>query len=270
MRKAPAPMVRHAKSPVSAGRSLQKNKKMNRSAWHKLVFSGARPVRTGQIRAIWQVSVLSIVNKSQRRAVWLKRMHEWHWISSAVALLGILLFSITGFTLNHADRLEYGQQHYSSTRKSVPAELVASLKAAIEQYGEGDAEPTAPLRTWILQQYGVDTRGHLANWKKGEVYFSLERPGGDAWLKVDLDQAFAVYNLTDAGWVAYFNDLHKGRHTGAAWSWFIDVLAGACAVFAITGFVILQMHAKNRALTWPLVGFGLLVPFLIVMLFIHS
>lgn len=211
-----------------------------------------------------------MVHKSQRRAVWLKRMHEWHWISSAVALVGILLFSVTGITLNHADRLESGQQRYSSTRRPVPAELVTSLKAAVDQYGEGDAEPTAPLRAWILQQYGVDTAGHVASWKKSEIYFSLERPGGDAWLKLDLDQAFALYTVTDAGWIAYFNDLHKGRHTGVGWSWFIDVLAGACTVFAITGFIILQMHAKNRAMTWPLVGFGLIVPLLIALLLIHS
>lgn len=212
---------------------------------------------------------MDTMDAARRRATWLKRMHEWHWISSAIALLGIVFFSFTGITLNHAERFESGGQDYSVVRKPVPAELVASLQAAIRQYGEGEAEPTEPLRTWVRQAFGVDTAGRTAEWKSGEISVPLERPGGDAWLKLDLDQRTAVYNVTDSGWVAYLNDLHKGRHTGTAWAWFIDTLAVACLVFAITGFIILKMHARNRSLTWPLVGFGLLVPLLIAALLIH-
>ncbi|RYF64265.1 MAG: hypothetical protein EOO29_42660, partial [Comamonadaceae bacterium] len=36
------------------------------------------------------------------RAFWLKQLHTWHWISAALSLGGMLLFAITGFTLNHA------------------------------------------------------------------------------------------------------------------------------------------------------------------------
>ncbi|MGB9109724.1 MAG: PepSY-associated TM helix domain-containing protein, partial [Telluria sp.] len=41
-----------------------------------------------------------------RRAVWLRQLHQWHWISSAICLMAMLLFSITGFTLNHATQIE--------------------------------------------------------------------------------------------------------------------------------------------------------------------
>jgi hypothetical protein len=196
-------------------------------------------------------------------------MHEWHWISSAIALLGILLFSITGITLNHAELLESGAQRYSNVKKALPAELAASLTALVRQDGEGEAEPPASLRDWISREFDIDTSGRIAAWKSGEIYFSLPRPGGDAWLKIDLVQAVANYSVTDAGWFAYFNDLHKGRHTGKTWAWFIDILALACIVFSITGFVILKMHASNRSLTWPLVGLGILIPFLIAVLLIH-
>jgi hypothetical protein len=206
---------------------------------------------------------------ARRRAVWLKRMHEWHWISSAIALLGLLFFAITGITLNHAGNLETTQQQYSSTRKDMPAALVAELREDIRQNGEGEAAPTAPLRTWIRTAFGIETMDRTADWKSDEIDFSLERPGGDAWLKLDLARGVGEYHVTDAGWIAYFNDLHKGRHTGGAWSWFIDLIAAACVIFSVTGFVILKMHASNRALTWPLVGFGILVPLLIAALFIH-
>ena len=41
-----------------------------------------------------------------------------------------------------------------------------------------------------------------------------------------------THELTDRGWVSYFNDLHKGRNTGVAWSLFIDVFAFAALIFA--------------------------------------
>lgn len=206
---------------------------------------------------------------SRSRAVWLKRMHEWHWISSAIALMGLLFFSITGITLNHAESLEAGKQDYSTVRRPVPSELVTALRADIQRYGEGEAEPTEALRAWIRDVFGVDTAGRSADWKSDEITLTLERPGGDAWLKMDLAGGKAEYHVTDAGWVAYLNDLHKGRHTGSAWSWFIDLISAACVIFAVTGFVILKMHAANRALTWPLIGFGVMVPLVIAALFIH-
>ena len=39
------------------------------------------------------------------RAFWLKHLHQWHWVSAAGCLIGLLLFSITGFTLNHASAI---------------------------------------------------------------------------------------------------------------------------------------------------------------------
>jgi hypothetical protein len=196
-------------------------------------------------------------------------MHEWHWISSAVALLGLLFFAITGITLNHAESFESSQQQYSTVSHDMPSSLVTSLQEAVREYGEGEGEATEPLRAWIREAFAVETAGRTGNWKADQIDFSLERPGGDSWLKLDLVRGVAEYHVSDAGWMAYFNDLHKGRHTGTAWAWFIDLIAGACVIFAVTGFVILKMHAVNRALTWPLVGLGILVPLAIAALFIH-
>ena len=35
-----------------------------------------------------------------RRSFWLKQLHQWHWISAAVSLIGMILFAVTGITLN--------------------------------------------------------------------------------------------------------------------------------------------------------------------------
>jgi hypothetical protein len=63
--------------------------------------------------------------------------------------------------------------------------------------------------------------------------------------------------------------MHKGRNTGAVWSWFIDIFAVACVVFCITGFLILKYHAAKRPSTWPVVGFGIVLPIVLALLFVH-
>ena len=125
------------------------------------------------------------------------------------------------------------------------------------------------LHSWLQKQFAVDTSGRDAEWSDDEIYLSLPRPGGDAWLRVSLTDGDAEYERTDRGWLSYLNDLHKGRNTGKAWSWFIDAFAVACLVFTLTGLVILKMHAGNRPGTWPLVGLGVVLPVLLALLFIH-
>jgi hypothetical protein len=79
----------------------------------------------------------------------------------------------------------------------------------------------------------------------------------------------AEYEKTDRGWISWLNDMHKGRNAGAIWGWFIDVFALACLVFCITGFLILKYHAANRPSTWPVIGFGIVLPIVLALLFVH-
>lgn len=102
-----------------------------------------------------------------------------------------------------------------------------------------------------------------------EVYIALPRAGGDGWISIDRVTGAVEYERTDRGWVSYLNDLHKGRNTGAAWRWFIDVFAVACLVFTVSGLFLLQMHARQRRSTWPWVALGLVLPALIALIFVH-
>jgi hypothetical protein len=79
----------------------------------------------------------------------------------------------------------------------------------------------------------------------------------------------AKYESTDRGWLAYFNDLHKGRNTGVVWWIFIDVVAAACLFFSITGLILLQIQARQRKSTWPMVGGGVAIMLAIMIFFAH-
>lgn len=208
---------------------------------------------------------------NRRRAYWLKTLHEWHWVSSALCLIGMILFSVTGFTLNHSAQIEAKPQ-VTSRHAVLDDALRTALLAEqprVQQASKGRAPLPPALSDWVQRQWAVDAAMRDAEWTEEEIYLSLPRPGGDAWLRVNLADGEVEYERTDRGWISYFNDLHKGRHTGVAWSWFIDIFAGAALLFSITGLFILKMHAGNRPFTWPMVGMGLVVPVLLALLFIH-
>jgi hypothetical protein len=208
------------------------------------------------------------VRAQKNRAFWLKHLHQWHWLSAAMCLVGMLLFSITGFTLNHASWI--GARPEVLTRNvELPASLLAQLCETWKNDGDEKAALPAAVAAWLDDALAVRVDGREAEWSDEEIYVSLPRPGGDAWLTVNLEDGAVTHELTDRGWLSYFNDLHKGRNTGAAWSLFIDVFAVAALVFAVTGLFLLKMHAGNRPSTWPMVGLGLVLPLLLAILFIH-
>lgn len=208
---------------------------------------------------------LAPVDAPQRRAFWLRHLHRWHWISSAVCLIGMMLFAVTGLTLNHAGSIEA-----RPVVKRHSAHLPDEMAHAISRIPNREkAGIPAELSTFLNRQLGIDTQGHTAEWSGDEVYIALPRPGGDAWVSVDLSSGDVQYELTTRGWISYLNDLHKGRNTGSAWSLFLDVFALACLVFSVTGLFLLKLHARNRGATWPLVGLGVVIPLLLAIIFIH-
>ncbi len=213
------------------------------------------------------------VPSAGRRAHWLKTLHEWHWVSSALCLIGMLLFAVTGITLNHAAQIE-SRPVVTSRQARLDATLLARLTAPdhdpADKSGTARNAPLpAELRAWVGQSFDIDTKGRLAEWSADEIYLSMPRPGGDAWLRIGLADGQAELERTDRGWISYLNDLHKGRRAGLAWSWFIDIFAAAVLLFSITGLLILKMHALRRPFTWPMVGLGLLAPALLALLFVH-
>ena len=203
------------------------------------------------------------VNKA--RAFWLKQLHTWHWISAGLSLAGMILFAVTGITLNHAAQIP-AEPVTAEQTATLPAPLLARLS---DMSGE-TTDPVPPaIARWAADSFKATIAGKPTETTPDEVYVALATPGGDGWLTIDRATGDAVHETTTRGWVAYLNDLHKGRNTGSVWYWFIDVFAVACIVFALTGLTLLWLHSRSRPLTWPLVGLGLLIPVVIALIFIH-
>lgn len=201
--------------------------------------------------------------KRKWRTWYLKQLHTWHWVSAAISLVAMLLFSVTGITLNHAATIS-ATPVTTERSGTLPAPLLPQLTGK-----SGDAPLPAPVAAAVDAAVDLDPAGRPGEWSDGEVYVALPRPGGDAWVTIDRTSGAIAAEVTDRGWISYLNDLHKGRNSGTAWFWFIDVFAVACILFTLTGLLLLQLHARHRRSTWPIVAAGLALPALIAIFLIH-
>jgi len=193
---------------------------------------------------------------------WLwRQLRIWHWVSSALWLAAMLLFAFTGITLNHAGQIT-AKPKLEVVDTVLPTDVLVSLR---------DGGPNAGRRaaSWFRRRLGFAIDEAQTERQGAELSASWPRPGGDAWLTVDLGSGAVHMEKTDRGWIAYLNDLHKGRHTGRAWSVFLDIFSVSCLIFCLTGLGLLLMHAPRRPATWPAVAAGLLIPALLAAWFIH-
>lgn len=200
------------------------------------------------------------------RAAWLRILTKWHWISSALSLVGMLFFAATGITLNHADVLESATSQVTRQEAPLPADVMRALDGAEESSPE--ALPPS-LEAWLAENWRMAVSPKSIEWSSDEVFVDLKRPGVDASLSVDRRHATIRYEAIDRGWIAWLNELHRGRNAGPVWHVFITVFGIACVIFSVTGLLILQMHARSRWSVWPLTGLGLVIPLLLILLFIH-
>jgi hypothetical protein len=202
--------------------------------------------------------------KRNWRAWWAKQLIAWHWISAGLSLAAMLLFAVTGITLNHAGAISAAP--VVAERSAI---LPGALLPALTTAARAKATLPAPVAAAVQRQVGLDVAERPVEWSDSEAYVALPRPGGDAWVSIDLTGGAIRAETTDRGWISYLNDLHKGRNAGSAWFWFIDLFAVACILFSVTGLLLLQLHARRRPSTWPLVAAGVALPVVLALFLIH-
>lgn len=199
------------------------------------------------------------------RAFLMRQFRLWHWVSAALSLTGLLMFAATGITLNHPALIPS-----TPVTTEVGAQLPQDLQRLLQDWPDETEDPLPDeISRWTRQELALNIAGRATETDPEEVYIPLPRPGGDSWLSIARDTGAVLHRQTDRGWVAYLNDLHKGRDAGPIWSLFIDLLAAACIVFSLTGLGLLWLHGRDRPATWPLTSASLLLPVLLALLFIH-
>ncbi len=175
------------------------------------------------------------------KAAWKKSvavLSRWlHVYLSMFSFLVVLFFAVTGITLNHADWFD-GKQVEKKFKGSVPAEWVSAADTAQIR----KLEIVEALR----KNYGI--KGYMSDFliEGDQCTVSFKGPGysADAFISRK-DGSFKLTELR-LGLIAVLNDLHKGRDSGKAWSWVIDVAAGFLTLLSLSGLVMLFFLKKKR------------------------
>src|SRR5688500_6179156 len=100
-------------------------------------------------------------------------------MSAAACMVGMLLFSITGFTLNHAAWIA-AKPTVTTRTADLPAALLTDLQQTWQASGEEKAVLPKAAADWLADTLAVRVDGRETEWSDAEIYISLPRPGGDA------------------------------------------------------------------------------------------
>jgi len=161
-----------------------------------------------------------------------------HWgllIHIYVSMAGftlVLLFAITGLTLNHQD---FGLSNPDITTKtiSLPAELLESPdQAAVSSY----LQETLGVRSPVTD-YRED---------ESEIQVIFAAPGKRTLVTINRSERTGEVEAENRGILGRLDDLHKGFDAGTAWYWIIDFSAILLTVSSLTGMVTLFSLRTRR------------------------
>ncbi len=201
-----------------------------------------------------------------KSALWRRIFTACRWVHvwlSTFALTLLLFFCVTGVLLNHLDWFESRGPHWREEH-TLPAPVARQLRAL-------PATPPAALLPFIESRTGLSDPNKITYDRDlGEVTFDFAVPAGYAFATVLIAEGLVEVEYQQGTTLAVLNDLHKGRHSGAAWSWVIDLSALLIGFSAFTGLVILFQQAKWRVAGLWLIFFGTLIPFIIYRFWVPS
>src|SRR5262245_7409009 len=118
----------------------------------------ARHESTHAERSPMSVATSAPSHAQKKRAFWLKHLHQWHWMSAAACLVGMILFSITGLTLNHAALIP-ATPKVTSIHARLPARLAADLRRIAADHADSKAPLPEDVSQWIAEQMSVRVAG---------------------------------------------------------------------------------------------------------------
>lgn len=144
----------------------------------------------------------------------------------SMALLTLMIFfSVTGVTLNHPEWFDSNKANVEEVDFIAPPELLKAKR-------EGD------LLSFLLNENHLNGNRISIEREESELFITDKGPGVYLSLSIDLTSGEAFKEMTDYGYWALFNDLHKGRNSGVFWRFIIDLSAILIIVFSLTGFVL--------------------------------
>ena len=165
-----------------------------------------------------------------------KILHLSRTLHIYLTMLGVfvmLLFGITGFTIDHEDWFRATTPVVTETTAQMPPDLVAKKDA---------------LRLVEYLRQSQHITGAMTGYDELDDKFSVGfKTPGQIW-EIEIDKATGATRIHEEtfNFVALINNLHRGRYAGGSWRWVIDVSAILIVLACMTGFVLWLALPKRR------------------------
>lgn len=158
-----------------------------------------------------------------------------HVYVSMVSFLVILLFAVTGITLNHLDRAWVSREEVVFHEGSLPEEWVA-----------GEEVDWLAVVEYLRDVHGV--RGRLEEYRADDFEASVAFRGPGYAADAFIDPASGAYDLmvVEAGMVGVLNDLHRGHGGGELLRFLVDLAAIFLILLSVTGIGLLLFLRRFR------------------------
>lgn len=196
--------------------------------------------------------------ETRQRPFHLKVASALRWLHiyiSMLMLMLVLFFSATGLTLNHPEWFSEGKTRRTELTGKVSTDWLAP--------GVQDETKVARLEVVEYLRKAHNLRGAVDEFRvdETECMISLKSAGYSA--DCFINRETGAYQLTtlEEGAIAVMNDLHKGRHSGKAWSGVIDFSAIFLVIISLTGMGLMFFLKRLRTagLLTALAGFILVL-----------
>lgn len=167
-----------------------------------------------------------------------------HVYLSMVSFIIVLFFSVTGITLNHTEWFD-GTQVEKKVAGAVPAAWVNTPDTALIK----------KLEIVELLRKQFDVKGYVSDFLVQDDQCSISFKSAGYSADIFINRSDGKFQLTELrlGIVAVLNDLHKGRDSGKAWGWLIDISAVFLILVSLSGLAML-LFLKKKRLNGLLVG----------------
>ena len=148
-----------------------------------------------------------------------------HIYLTMLGLFVMLGFGITGFTAYHEDWFDAAKTKETTAEGSTPLELI-------------DKKDSLQIIQHVRKTFAI--KGAMISFHESDDEYSIAfaSPGMDWTATVTKETGKTVLKRTVPNLVAVINDLHRGRSSGRAWGWVIDLSAGLIVLACITGVVL--------------------------------
>ena len=127
------------------------------------------------------------------------------------------------------------------------AEKESQYSGSLDAAWLADEEPDwLMISDFVRKAHGV--HGEVTDKTATDVDGSITYKGPGYSADVFFDRASGEYEVDEVAYgpVAVLNDLHKGRDSGVAWKWVIDVSGAFLVLISVTGLIMLFYLKKIK------------------------